>query len=66
MSSVDPTPEQPMPNLNRTGWNGIKKKDLLTYISAGFASGWFIIGIPLSLYVRAQTEDVTCKSSYCQ
>ena len=66
MSDVKPTPEQPMPNLNRTGWTGIGKYYLFSYISAGFASGWFIIGIPLSLYVRAQTEDVTCKSSYCQ
>ena len=29
MSDVKPTPEQPMPNLNRTGWNGIEKYKLL-------------------------------------
>ena len=61
-----PSGDDPMPNIERSGWNGIEKYKLLSYISAGFASGWFIIGIPLSLYVRAQTEDVTCKNSYCQ
>ena len=51
--SVTPTGEDPMPNISRQPWTGIEKYKLLQYISAGFASGWFVIGIPLSLYVRA-------------
>ena len=61
-----PSGDDPMPNLDRPHWNGTEKFKLMQYISAGFASAWFIVGIPLSLYVRVQTEDHTCKNSYCQ
>ena len=48
------------------GYDGPDKFALLTWISIGFAAGWGVIGIPLSFYVRAQTEDLNSKSSYCQ
>ena len=50
----------------RPEWNGYDKYSLLSSISLGFFAMWFVAGIPLSFYVRFQTEDLASKSSYCQ
>ena len=61
-----PTPADPNVNIQRDPWTGTDKYVLMRYITLGYAMTWLVVGLPLAFYVRAQTADVACKSSYCQ
>ena len=42
------------------------KMDQMWLITYGYLGFWVIGGLILSLYVRGQTKDESCKGSYCQ